>query len=94
MSEHLEAWLERIEGKLDDLAVLPAQMEGLDKRLDEHIERDEDILHGNGQPGLVKDVDRLKQWRKSIYWMVGAVLTLASAPSLAEIVRFLLQGGK
>lgn len=84
MSEHIEAWLSRIESKLDSLAPLPAKMDAIGQRLDDHIEKDEHLFNGNGSPGLVKDVDRLKQWQKSIFWWVGIAV---ASPVLAEAAK-------
>ena len=84
MSEHIEAWLARIESKLDSLAPLPATMDAIGKRLDEHIEKDEHLFNGNGSPGIVKDVDRLKQWKKAVFWWVGIAV---ASPVLAEVIK-------
>ncbi|MGA7540356.1 MAG: hypothetical protein WBW93_16490 [Steroidobacteraceae bacterium] len=86
MTDHLTAWLERVEGKLDALTPLPEQMRGISKRLDEHIDRDEQIFHGNnGTPGLIREVDRLKQWRKSLYFLVAFLGTAAAGDFLSWI---------
>jgi hypothetical protein len=86
--------LTRIEAKLDGVATavagLSAQFTASSQRLDEHIERDEHLFHGNGKAGLITAVDRLTQWKKSIYWIVGAALTLGSAPSVADLVKSFL----
>ena len=67
MPGQLGDWMARVEGKLDKLADDMAALNAMRVRVDEHHER----LYGNGQPGIIKDVDRLKQWKQSLYWLVG-----------------------
>lgn len=66
-----------MEAKIDGLVIDMAVVKAMRERVDEHHEK----LYGNGQPGLLKDVDRLKQWKKSLYWIVG-VLGSATAGDL------------
>jgi len=81
MTERLQTWMERLEGKVDRLGAEMAQLSAVKDRVDEHHER----IYGNGQPGLVKDVDRLKQWRKSLYWMVGVLGSATVGDFLSRI---------
>ncbi len=71
MSDYQDEWLKRIDGQLTDIGKAVAPLLALSQRLEEH----HSALYGNGQPGLLKDVDRLKQWQKSLYWFVGLLGT-------------------
>ena len=74
-SERLDAWMTRLEAKLDKVGNDVAALMAMRDRLDDHHER----LFGNGQPGIVKDVDRLKQWQKSLYWLGGLMASASAA---------------
>lgn len=85
-SNYLDAWLERIERKVDNISALTAELPALRTRLDEHISTDERMFHGDGNSsGLVKDVDRLKQWRK-LFTGTVSILATAVAAELAKII--------
>ena len=79
-----EERLIRIESKLEEVRIGMGELKAMRERLDEHIEKDEHLFNGNGSPGLVKDVDRLKQWKKSIFWWVGIAV---ASPVLAEAAK-------
>lgn len=87
MTERLEVWMERMERKVDGLRADMETVKVMKDRVEEHHES----LYGNGKPGLVLDVDRIKQWRKSIFWWVGVALALSSSPVIAQIVKLLAQ---
>lgn len=78
----LDAWMDRVEGKLDKLTADMAAMTTLQSRVEDHQER----IYGNGQPGLVKDVDRIKQWRKSLYWLVGILGSATAGDFLSRFI--------
>lgn len=85
-ANYLDAWLTRIERKVDAIATVTAELPNLRTRLDEHVAMDERMFHGDGSsPGLVKDVDRLKQWRKLFTGTVSVIAT-AIAAELAKII--------
>lgn len=80
-----EERLIRIESKLEEVRIGMGELKAIRERLDEHIEKDEHLFNGNGSPGIVKDVDRLKQWKKSIFWWVGIAI---ASPVLGEAAKF------
>lgn len=82
MSERLETLIERIDGNVDALRVDVAELKAMRAQVEEHHER----IYGNGQPGLVKDVDRLKQERKNLRWWLAAIL-IPSIAAAADFVR-------
>lgn len=83
MTERLEIWMERMESKMDGVRADVADLKAMRAQVEEHHER----IYGNGQPGIIKDVDRLKQWRKAIFWWIGAAV---SAPVLADVIKTLV----
>jgi hypothetical protein len=85
VSEHITEWLERVEKKIDRLGAVPTQIAALDERLAKH----DKLLYGNGQPGLLADVDRLKQSRKLLMWAVGIVIAAAAA-EMPSVFRSIL----
>lgn len=83
MTEQFEKWMARMDGKIDKLGEDMAELKAMRGQLKDHQER----IFGNGQPGLLKDVDRLKQWKKAIFWWVGVAV---ASPALAEVVKVVL----
>ena len=67
MPGRLDDWMARVEGKLDRLGADMAALNAMRERVDEHHER----LYGNGQPGILKDVDRVKQMVRQLGWLAG-----------------------
>lgn len=74
-----EAILERIDGCM-------RLIEERDRSLKSMLEEHHKTLYGNGNPGLVKDVDRLVQTDKTRKWLVGTAIAAAFA-SIAELMR-------
>ena len=96
MSDYQDAWLERIEHKLDSIQTSVAGIEPLKNQLESHIQDDARLFHGNGQPGLIKDVECLKQDHKKMVEdrkqlvKLGVILLLAASAvggSVPELVK-------
>ena len=83
MPGRLDAWMARVETKLDLLGQDMAQLKGMRGEVDDHHER----LFGNGQPGILKDVDRLKQWRQSLLWLIGLLSTATAALLFSMFIK-------
>lgn len=77
-----EERLARMEEKIDGLVLDMATVKAMRSQVEEHHER----IYGNGQPGLIKDVDRLKQWKKSLYWLVGLLGTATAGDFISSFV--------
>ena len=82
----LDAWMSRMEDKIDKLTVDMAAVASLRNQVEDHRQR----IYGNGSPGLIKDVDRMKQRWKAIYWVIG----LFSTATAAEFFSRFLGGSK
>ena len=96
MTDPTEAWLNRVDKKLDDIGAAIADLRAVQQRVDDHNER----IYGNGQPGLIKDVDRLKQSHRASVeerrraWWVWLVIALGAGgagSSVAEFARAAIQ---
>ena len=68
--------LERIETKVDQILVISTQFQALKEAFDEHVIEDRSIFLGNGQPGLIKQVDRLEQKMQNWTWWSRSVVGL------------------
>ncbi len=91
-----EAWRNRVDKKLDDIGSAVAELRTLQQRVDDHNER----IYGNGQPGIIKDVDRLKQSHRAAseerrrawwVWLVIAFGAGGAGSSVAEFARSAIQ---
>lgn len=77
----LDDWMARMESKIDQLAKDMAEVKAMHAQVEEHHE----TLYGNGKPGMVLDVDRIKQQRKLLAWIIAAVLI----PGIAAAAEFI-----
>lgn len=78
MDSEIRDEFKRINEKLDQLIVLPAAVA-------EHHR----LLFGNHQPGLIKDVDRLKQNDNRRKWFERAGITALFAVVADFVIRFI-----
>lgn len=62
----VEERLTSIDNKLTDLIEFKGKLE-------EHMGREEKVLWGNGQEGIVTQVAKLVQAEKRMFWLVGVV---------------------
>lgn len=81
-ADYLHEWLKRVEDKIDKVESSTSSISAISQRLNEHHV----VLYGNGQPGVIKDVDRLKQLRKALAWLIGLIV-VGSATSGAELIK-------
>jgi ribosome modulation factor len=82
----LDAWMQRMDSKVDGLRSDVAALMAVRDRVEEHHAR----IYGNGQPGILKDVDRLKQWKKALYWIAG----LMGTATAADLFSYFVEGRK
>ena len=82
MSEVAESWMERMEGKVDALRIDMASLKAVREQVGEHHES----LYGNGKPGLVLDVDRLKQSHRIFKWAIGIMIASATTAAI-DLIR-------
>lgn len=98
MAELLESWMARLEAKVDGLRADVAALKAVQLQVEDHQER----IYGNGQPGIIKDVDRLKQSsrkaekdaeqaRRNFKWIIAAVL-IPGVAAAAELIRSIMGG--
>ena len=92
MSDYQDEWLKRIEAQLEGIRAAVAPLASLSQRLEEH----HSALYGNGQPGLIKDMERMKQTsedqRRSIkMWLLILLGVSAVGGSAPELVRAAVQ---
>lgn len=83
MPDRLDAWMQRMENKVDGLRTDISGLMAVRDRVEEHHAR----IYGNGQPGLIKDVDRVKQRARQLGWLVGLFCTVATSAVAAEVVK-------
>lgn len=79
--DRLDAWMRRMEDKVDALRTDMSALKTMRSQVEEHHER----IYGNGQPGILKDVDRLKQARVNLKWVIATLLI----PGLAALAVWL-----
>lgn len=89
MSDYQDEWLKRIEDKLDRVGEQTSQIKPLQERFAEHATRDDELFYGNGAPGLLRDVDRLKQAHARInrYWPFILLIAAAGGSSVPDIIH-------
>lgn len=89
MDENADPWRDRMENKLDRIVEQLSNLPNIEHRLSEHHER----LFGNGQPGLIKDVDRLKQdhRRTTRIWPMLLLAVAAAGSAAPEVLHSLLK---
>lgn len=58
------------------------------------VKRNSELLSGNGKPGLIVELDRLKTQSAltaKIVWLVAAVIIGSEVPKIVEAVRHVIQ---
>lgn len=96
MADYQDEWLKRIEEQIGEIRTAVMPLMAISQRLEEHHE----VLYGNGQPGVIKDVDRLKQDKRRSddeqrkffrLWVLIVICGAALGGSAPEIVRAAMQ---
>lgn len=96
MADYQDDWLRRIEEKVDLVLADTAQLKPLKDQFVAHVKEDSRLFHGNGQPGLILQLDRIKQEQTKFnderrqLIRVGIILLLVAAGvggSVPELVK-------
>ena len=80
---------------ISDLRVILARMDERLGHIEGALKRDYQVLHGNGQPGVIDRLTRLEEARRSVWGVVQAIGTvLLSLASMAVAIYAALRGGR
>ena len=89
MSDYQDEWLSRIERKLDLCLAQAARIKPIQEQLDKH----EELLYGNGSPGLIREIDRIKQLKKGLGWLIG-IIAVGAGSSVVSVVKAVMEALK